>query len=78
MPSVFLTCALVGNFTTRQHNPALPITPAEIAGQALDAWRAGAAIVHIHVRDPQTGKPSRDVNLYREVVERIRETAAAA
>ncbi|MCB1397949.1 MAG: 3-keto-5-aminohexanoate cleavage protein [Rhodobacter sp.] len=77
MPSVFLTCALVGNFTTRQHNPALPITPAEIAGQALDAWRAGAAIVHIHVRDPQTELPSMEVALYKEVVDRIRDVTDA-
>ena len=74
MPSVFLTCALVGNFTTRAHNPNLPITPKEIADDALAAWQAGAAIVHIHVRDPETEQPSMDVALYREVVDRIRDT----
>ncbi|WP_137701659.1 BKACE family enzyme [Marimonas lutisalis] len=73
MSSVFLTCALVGNFTTRQHNPNLPITPREIAEDALAAWRAGAAIVHVHVRDPGTELPSMDVAHYREVVERIRD-----
>lgn len=73
MPSAFLTCALVGNFTTRAQNAALPITPREIARQALDAWREGAAIVHVHVRDPQTEQPSMEVELYREVVERIRD-----
>ena len=73
MPSIFLTCALVGNFTTRAHNPNLPITPAEIARDALAAWRAGAAIVHIHVRDPVTELPSMEVALYKEVVDRIRD-----
>lgn len=73
MPSVFLTCALVGNFTTRAHNPNLPIAPKEIAEDALSAWRAGAAIAHIHVRDPDTERPAMDVPLYAEVVERIRD-----
>ena len=73
MSSVILTCALLGNFTTRTHNPNLPITPAEIAQQALDAWRAGAAIVHIQVRDPGTELPSMEVALYAEVVQRIRD-----
>lgn len=73
MSNVFLTCALLGNFTTREHNPNLPITPAEIAEQALDAWRAGAAIVHIHVRDPKTEEPSMEIALYAEVVKRIRD-----
>lgn len=73
MPSLFLTCALVGNFTTRAQNPNLPITPKQLAEDALAAWRAGAAIVHIHVRDPITEQPSMDVELYREVVDRIRD-----
>jgi uncharacterized protein (DUF849 family) len=73
MSSVILTCALVGNFTTRAHNPNLPITPAEIADDALAAWRAGAAIVHVHVRNPETELPSMDVGHYAEVVDRIRD-----
>lgn len=73
MPSVFLTCALVGNFTTRAHNPNLPITPQELANDAIGAWRAGAAAVHVHVRDPQTERPSMSVALYQEVVDRIRD-----
>ncbi|MCI5074898.1 3-keto-5-aminohexanoate cleavage protein [Oricola sp.] len=72
MNSVFLTCAITGNFTTRAQNPNLPITPEEIATACLDAARAGATIVHIHVRDPETEAPSMDVDLYRQVVERIR------
>lgn len=73
MSPVMLTCAVTGNFTTRAQNPNLPITPAEIARDCLDAARAGASIVHIHVRDPETGAPSMEVALYREVVERIRD-----
>jgi len=69
---IFLTCAVLGNFTTRGMNENLPITPAEIAGDCLAAAEAGAAIVHIHVRDPQTQEPSMETSLYREVVERIR------
>ncbi|MGX1305286.1 uncharacterized protein (DUF849 family) [Amorphus suaedae] len=76
MRPVFLTCAVVGNFTTREQNPNLPITPAEIARDCLAAADAGAAIVHIHVRDPQTERPSMEVALYREVVDRIREKNA--
>lgn len=72
MSSVFLTCAITGNFTTRAQNPNLPITPEEIATACLDAAKAGATIVHIHVRDPETEKPSMEVDLYRQVVERIR------
>ena len=73
MPAVFLTSALVGNFTTRAHNPNLPITPKELADDALASWRAGAAIVHVHVRDPKTEKPSMEIALYAEVMERIRD-----
>lgn len=73
MSKIFLTNALVGNFSTRQQNPNLPITPKELAKQALASWEAGAAIVHVHVRDPETETPSMDVELYREVVARIRD-----
>jgi len=70
---VIVTCALTGAGDTVGRNPHVPVTPAEIAAAALEAARAGATVVHAHVRDPATGKPSRDVALYREVVERIRE-----
>ncbi|MFV0384697.1 3-keto-5-aminohexanoate cleavage protein [Paracoccus sp. (in: a-proteobacteria)] len=73
MAAAFLTCAVLGNFTTRDQNPNLPVTPAEIARDCLEAARAGAAIVHIHVRDPETQRPSMKTDLYREVVARIRE-----
>lgn len=72
MGKTILSCAVTGNQTTRQHHPGLPVTPEEIATACLDAGRAGAAIVHIHVRDPATGAPSMALAHYREVVERIR------
>ena len=71
---VVITCAVTGAGDTVGRHPAIPVTPAEIAAAALDAAKAGAAVVHCHVRDPATGKGSRDVALYREVVARIRES----
>jgi uncharacterized protein (DUF849 family) len=72
--NTFITCAITGAGETVGKSPHVPVTPEQIANSALDAARAGAAIVHIHVRDPQTGIGSRDVGLYREVVERIRDS----
>ena len=69
---VFITCAVTGVGATTDRSELVPVTPAEIADAALEAAGAGAAIVHIHVRDPATGGPSRDPALYRDVVERIR------
>lgn len=69
---IFITCAVTGNLTTLEQTPHLPITPEEIADACLGAAEAGAAIVHIHVRDPATGKPSMELAYYRDVVERIR------
>ena len=71
-PNVIITCAVTGAGDTVDKHPAIPVTPEQIATSALEAAEAGAAIVHCHVRNPETGKGSRDVNLYREVVERIR------
>ena len=68
-----LTCAVTGNLMTPKISPHLPITPKEIASQALEAAKAGASIVHLHVRDPKTAKGSMDIALYRELVERVRE-----
>jgi uncharacterized protein (DUF849 family) len=67
-----LTCAVTGNLTKPEQHPGLPITPEQIATASLDAWRAGAAVVHLHVRDPATGRPSMDIALYEEVIKRIR------
>ena len=69
---VIITCAVTGNQTTPEMTPYLPITPEQIADACLGAAEAGAAIVHIHVREPSTGKPSMELAYYREVVERIR------
>jgi uncharacterized protein (DUF849 family) len=69
---VFITCAVTGVGATTSRSELVPVTPAEIADAALEAAQAGAAIVHLHVRNPATGGPSRDPALYREVVERIR------
>lgn len=69
---VFISCAVTGAGDTVGKHPAIPVTPKEIADAAIDAAKAGAAIAHCHVRDPETGRGSRDVELYREVVDRIR------
>jgi uncharacterized protein (DUF849 family) len=69
---VMISCAVTGSADTPGRNPAVPVTPEQIARSAIDAAKAGAAIVHIHVRDPKTTKPSMEVALYREVVDRIR------
>jgi len=70
---VFVTCALTGSGVTQDKSPHVPRTPKEIAESAVAAAKAGAAIVHAHVRDPETGQPCRDRALFREVTERIRE-----
>ncbi|MFD9906960.1 3-keto-5-aminohexanoate cleavage protein [Streptomyces sp. NPDC059063] len=72
--NVIITCALTGAGDTVRKSPHVPVTPEQIAKDAVAAAEAGAAAVHIHVRDPETGAPSRDPRLYREVVERVRET----
>ena len=72
MKPTIISCAVTGTFPTREHNPSLPVTPSEIASDCIGAAREGAAICHIHVRDPQTGEPSMAVEHYREVVRIIR------
>jgi len=72
---VFITCAVTGSGATQDRSPHVPRSPAQIAESAIAAAKAGAAIVHCHVRDPDTGKPSRDPKYYREVTERIRDSA---
>lgn len=67
-----LTCAITGAGTTLKQTPYLPVTPEQIATSALEAAAAGAAVVHLHVRDPETGDPSMRLDLYQDVVERIR------
>jgi uncharacterized protein (DUF849 family) len=73
--ATILTCAVTGGAPI-QNNPAVPVTPKDIAQQAVDAAKAGAAVAHIHVRDPKTGRSSMELALYREVVERIRDSGS--
>ena len=68
----FITCAVTGAGASTERSAKVPVTPAEIADSAIEAARAGAAIAHIHVRDPATGRGSRNLELYRQVVERVR------
>ena len=71
---VFITCAGTGSGGTQDRSPHVPRSPKEIAESAIKAAKAGAAVVHCHVRDPETGKPSRDLKLYRELTDRVRES----
>ena len=70
---VFITCAVTGSGSTQDRSPHVPRSPKEIAESAIGAAKAGAAIVHCHVRDPETGAPARKLEYYREVVRRIRD-----
>ena len=71
---VFITCAVTGSGDTAGKSPHVPRSPKDIAASAIDAAKAGAAIVHCHVRDPETGAPSRLNSLYKEVTDRIRQS----
>jgi uncharacterized protein (DUF849 family) len=77
MSAVFLSCAITGGMSVPSQSPAIPVTPEEIVESAVAAHAAGAAIVHIHVREPATGKPSADLGLFREVVGAIGERCDA-
>ena len=72
--NVFITCAITGSGSTQNRSNEVPRSPKEIAESAIAAAEAGASIVHCHVRDPDTGVPSRDPTLYREVTNRIRDS----
>lgn len=71
---VIVTCAVTGAGDTADKHPAIPVTPQQIAEAAIEAAKAGAAVAHMHVRNPETGKASRDPALFREVVERVRDS----
>ncbi len=73
MNKVIITAAITGSRITRDKTPYIPITPEEITQSAIECWQAGAAIVHIHVRDAKTGLGSQDVKLFQRVVEPLRE-----
>src|ERR671939_702443 len=70
---VIISAAITGGMTVPGQSPAIPITPQEIIDSAVSAHEAGAAIVHLHVREPETGKPSSSLELFREVVTGIKE-----
>lgn len=72
MDKLIITAAITGSSITRQQSPHIPITPEEIVASSIECWKAGASIVHIHVRDPQTGKGTQDFDLFRRVVEPLR------
>ena len=70
---VFITCAVTGSGATQDKSPHVPRSPKQISESAILAARSGAAVVHCHVRDPETGAPSRDLAMFREVTDRIRD-----
>jgi 3-keto-5-aminohexanoate cleavage enzyme len=72
MDKVIITAAVTGSRPTKENHPAVPYTPSEIAKAAIECYHAGAAVAHIHVRDPKTGRPESKIELFREVVDRIR------
>jgi 3-keto-5-aminohexanoate cleavage enzyme len=72
MEKVIITAAVTGSRPTKEMNPAVPYTPEEIAQASIECFHAGAAIVHIHVRDPETGRPETKIELYKEILDRIR------
>jgi uncharacterized protein (DUF849 family) len=74
--TTIISCAVTGAGDTRRLNPAVPVTPEEIANEVIAAAKAGAAIAHIHVRDPATGGASLEYRHYEEVVHRIRDSGA--
>ncbi|SCW94393.1 3-keto-5-aminohexanoate cleavage enzyme [Sphingobium faniae] len=71
MNKVILTCAITGSIHTPSMSPHLPITPDEIANSAIEAAHAGASVVHLHARNPQTGQPTQDVEIYRQYLPKI-------
>ena len=73
MEKLIITAAITGSRISRETTPYIPITPEEIARSAIECWNAGAAMVHIHVRDPRSGLGTQDVETFRKVVDRVRE-----
>ncbi len=73
MEPLIITAAITGSRITRKQSPYIPITPEEIVQSSIECWRAGASIVHIHVRDPETGLGCQDIEIFKQVVEPLRE-----
>jgi uncharacterized protein (DUF849 family) len=74
---VVITCAVTGNAPFNRRHPAFPVSPKDIAAACIEAARAGAAVVHVHVRDPDTGAGSRDPKLFQETVDRVRDSGVS-
>ena len=74
---VIITCAITGSIHTPTMSSYLPITPQQIADQAIAAAEAGASILHLHARDPETGRPTADINTFREFLPRIKQATGA-
>ena len=72
MDKLIITVGITGSRITRQQTPYIPITPEEIAQSGIEAWRAGATVLHVHVRDPKTGLGTQETSLFKEVVDRLR------
>jgi 3-keto-5-aminohexanoate cleavage enzyme len=72
MEKMIISVGVTGSRITREQTPYIPIMPAEIAQSGIDAWKAGASVLHLHVRDPKTGLGTQDVSLFKEVVDRLR------
>ena len=72
MEKLIISVGITGSRITRLQTPSIPITPEEIAQSGIEAWKAGASILHIHVRDPKTGLGTQELSVFKEVVERIR------
>ncbi|RLB85446.1 MAG: hypothetical protein DRH15_03385 [Deltaproteobacteria bacterium] len=75
---IIITAAITGSIHTPTMSPYLPIKPTEIADEAVRAWEAGASVAHIHVRDPDTGKPTSSLDLFREVLSEVNYVPAKA
>ncbi len=73
MTKLIITAAITGSRITRKTSPYIPLTPEEIVQSALECWDAGASVAHIHVRDPVTGSGTQDVEIFRRVLEPLRE-----
>jgi 3-keto-5-aminohexanoate cleavage enzyme len=72
MEKLIISVGITGSRITRQQTPYIPVTPEEIARSGIEAWKAGASILHVHVRDPKTGLGTQDLSIFKEIVDRIR------
>ncbi len=73
MDKLIITAAITGSLTTKEQNPSIPYTPEEIVSETVESWKAGASVVHLHVREPASGKPVQDVELFKKTIGLIRD-----